>query len=92
MVELRATYISVNKLFLPYAEQPFCDTPNAPKPPLCADRAIVIKVGKLSGDIKTGLDLSDTLIRAGNNAAENITNLRKQLSAFTTEVNTARGQ
>lgn len=64
MVEAEAAFGAALVAFNVYAAQPFCDKPAAPKPPLCADRAIVVRGDKLANEVNNGLNLADSAIKA----------------------------
>lgn len=92
MVDLRATYLGGVSLFNVYAKQPFCDLPDSPPIPMCAQRTVVIRINNLSHEISAKLDATDKIIDAGGVADVSITDLKNLVTNFTTQVKTARGE
>ncbi len=64
MVDARAGFLTATGAFTIYAMQPWCGPPPAPKPPLCADRAIVQEGAKAARAVNSTLDAADAVIAA----------------------------
>jgi hypothetical protein len=73
LVVARSAYLSSATAFSQYASQPFCDTPDAPQPPLCAERSHVIEGAKASASAVLALDAADAVIKTGGKFDTNVT-------------------
>lgn len=65
MVVARGTYLGSAATFNVYAQQPWCDELNAPKPPQCADKSTVIEGANASRAAILALNTADAVIKAG---------------------------
>lgn len=65
LVQARAVYISAATTFAVYASQQWCDTPDAPPHPLCADKGIVRQGANASKLAVSALNTADAVLLAG---------------------------
>ena len=61
LVEAAVPYTAAAHAATVYAEQPRCGAAHAPPAPLCADRAIVVALGKASQAARAALQIAQSL-------------------------------
>ena len=61
LVEAVVTYTAAAHAATVYAEQPRCGTAYAPPAPLCADRTVVVALGKASQAARAALQIAQSL-------------------------------
>jgi len=61
LVEAAVTYTAAAHAATVYAEQPRCGTTHAPPAPLCADRTVVVALGKASQAARATLQVARSL-------------------------------
>ena len=89
LVEARATLLSTAGLFAVYAMQPFCDLPEAPRPPLCADRQIVREGAQAARAAIEALNGADAVVDA--KGVPDLGVVQTLLARFSALVTKARG-
>jgi len=61
LVEAAVSYTAAAHAATVYAEQPRCGTAHAPPAPLCADRVVVVALGKASQAARAALRIAQSL-------------------------------
>jgi len=61
LVEAAVSYTTIAHAATVYAEQPRCGATNAPPAPLCAERAVVVALGKASQSARAALRIAQSL-------------------------------
>jgi len=88
LVEAAVSYTAAAHAATVYAEQPRCGAAYAPPAPLCADRAVVVALGKASQAARAALHIAQSLDsiaapEAQNRALTSVQAALAELSALT---------
>jgi len=94
VVEAGVTYSTLARAATAYASQPRCGA-TAPKPPLCADAATVVVLGRYSRAVNTALTVAEQLDNAAVGAdaqTQALAGVQAALSDLSAATSAAKGQ